>query len=343
MKDKENVMYSKDVVSFARRQGYFSGKDEDFNFAAAYCPFDFGGLRYCHARVWRFFDMYGAEDMTPYLDWAKGNPEATAMPLYMKPKKPLTLEDVQAGMRDHYEGSPFDMSGQPAGGTFDMPYRLAPLGYEVDGVKYFNERPISTMQSAFVFVAQMRRSLPDAVGGVLWFGTDDANMMLYTPVYCCTNRVPDCYAQRYADPVTFSWKSSYWVFNWVANMIYPKYSLMAGDMKRVQAEFEQNTIAEARALEAEIAKNYTQSPKYYNEMLTEYSCNTGEKALAEWKKLAEYLIVKYNDYTIKPEKDGRFVRTPSGVGASVKRPGYPDRVLKEQVKQTGDKYRVPNQ
>ena len=334
-------MYAKDVVSFARKQGYFSGKDEDFNFAAAYCPFDFGGLRYCDARVWSFFNMFGEEDMNKYLDWAKGDATATAIPLYMKPKKPLTLQDVQNGMRDHYEGTPFDISGELGGGMYDMPYRLSPLSFEVDGVKYFNERPISTFQSAFVFVAQMRRSLPDAVGGVLWFGCDDADMMIYTPVYCCTDRVPDCYAQEYADPVTFSWKSSYWVFNWVANMVYPKYSLVIDDLRRVQRGFENRTIEECKEFEAEIAKNYKGSPAYAKKQLTDYTCRVAEDALAEWKKFAEYMIVKYNDFTIKPEKNGKFERTPSGVGATVKRPGYPKAYLKEYVKQTGDKYVIP--
>jgi dipeptidase len=285
--------------------------------------------------------MFGAEDMNKYLDWAKGDATAEAIPLYMKPKKPLSLQDVMNGMRDHYEGTPFDLSGEIAGGMFDMPYRLSPLSFEVDGVKYFNERPISTFQSAFVFVAQMRRSLPNAVGGVLWFGCDDADMMIYTPVYCCTDRVPDCYAEKYADPVTFSWKSSYWVFNWVANMVYPKYSLVIDDLRRVQRGFESRTIEECQALEAEIAKNYKSSPAFAKRQLTDYTCRVAEDALAEWKKFAEYMIVKYNDFAIKPEKNGKFERTPSGVGANVKRPGYPKAFLKEHVKQTGDKYVIP--
>ena len=342
MKDKKNVMYSKDVVSFARKRGYFDGKDEDFNFAAAYCPFDFGGLRYCDARVWSFFNMYGEEDMNKYLDWAKGDTNATPIPLYMKPKKLLTLQDVQNGMRDHYEGSPFDLSNELGGGIYDMPYRLSPLSFEVDGVKYFNERPISTMQSAFVFVAQMRSSLPDAVGGVLWFGADDANMIIYTPVYCCMDRVPDCYSEKYADPVKFSWKSSFWVFNWVANMIYPKYNLVADDMKRVQNDFENRVLNECQKMEIEAAKNIKGSPKYVKNMLTDYSCNVAEEALSEWKSFAEYMIVKYNDFVVKPEKNGTFERVSSGVGASVKRFGYPKNYLKEYVKQTGKKYVIPS-
>ncbi|MBQ2126494.1 MAG: C69 family dipeptidase [Bacteroidaceae bacterium] len=159
MKDKENVRYSKDVIKFARKMGYFNGKDEDFDFAAAYCPADFGGLRYCDARVWSFFNMFGEEDMNRYLAWAQGDATAEPMPLYMKPKAPLSLQDVQRGMRDHYEGTPFAITDDLGAGPYNMPYRPSPLSFKVDGKEYFNERPISTFQTAFTFVAQLRSYL----------------------------------------------------------------------------------------------------------------------------------------------------------------------------------------
>jgi dipeptidase len=280
--------------------------------------------------------------MNKYLDWAKGDATATAIPLYMKPKKPLSLQDVMNGMRDHYEGTPFDISGEIAGGMFDMPYRLSPLSFEVDGVKYFNERPISTFQSAFVFVAQMRRSLPDPVGGVLWFGCDDADMMIYTPVYCCTDRVPDCYAEEYADPVTFSWKSSYWVFNWVANMVYPKYSLVIDDMRKVQNRLESSIYEQSKTVEAEALAAMENSPRYAKKILNDFTCDAAETALAEWKKFGEFIIVKYNDFVVKPEENGRFKRSSTGLGATVKRPGYPEMYRKQIVEQTGDKYLMPD-
>lgn len=342
MKDKENVMYSKDVIKFARKQGYFDGKDADFDFAAAYCPADFGGLRYCDARVWSFFNMYADADMNEYLDWASGDATATPMPLYVKPKAPLSLQDVQMGMRDHYEGTPFDVTQDIGGGIYNMPYRLSPLSFKYDGKEYFNERPISTFQTAFTFVAQLRDYLPNAIGGVMWFGTDDANMVVYTPVYCCTTEIPACYAAEYADPVTFSWKSSFWVFNWVANMIYPKYSLVVEDMKRVQCELEKHIYEQSVAIEQEALSSISSSPKRAIKLLNDFTCSSAETALAEWKKFGEFIIVKYNDFVVKPEKEGRFLRTSTGIGATVKRPGYPEEYKRELIKQTGDKYLVPS-
>lgn len=341
MKDKENVLYSKDVIKFARKQGYFDGEDKDFDFAAAYCPADFGGLRYCDARVWSFFNMYADVDMNQYLAWASGDATATPMPLYVKPKAPLSLQDVQTGMRDHYEGTPFDVTQDIGGGIYNMPYRPSPLSFECDGKEYFNERPISTVQTAFTFVAQLRNYLPNPVGGVMWFGTDDSNMIVYTPVYCCTTEVPECYAAEYADPVTFSWKSSFWVFNWVSNMIYPKYSLIVDDMKRVQGELEERIYKQSIDVEKQAAECFASSPKYAISILNDFTSCAAQTALSEWKNFGEYIIVKYNDLVVKPEKNGKFQRTSTGIGATVKRPGYPEEYRRALVKQTGDKYLIP--
>lgn len=342
MKDKENVMYSKDVIKFARKMGYFDGKDADFDFAAAYCPADFGGLRYCDARVWSFFNMYADLDMNEYLAWASGDATATPMPLYVKPKQKLSLQDVQKGMRDHYEGTPFDVTQDIGGGIFNMPYRLSPLSFKYEGKEYFNERPISTFQTAFTFVAQLRGSLPNAIGGVMWFGADDSNMIVYTPVYCCTTTIPDCYAAEYADPVTFSWKSSFWVFNWVANMIYPKYSMVIDDMRKVQSELEGRIYEQSKKVEAEALASVGNSPKYAVKMLNDFTICAAETALKEWKEFGEFIIVKYNDLVVKPETDGRFHRSSTGIGARVSRPGYPDAYKKQLIEQTGDKYLIPS-
>ena len=341
MKDKENVMFSKDVIKFARKKGYFNGKDEDFSFAMAYCPPDFGGLRWCDARAWSFFNMYADADMSEYLPWASGDATATPMPLFFKPKKLLTLQDVQVAMRDHFEGTPFDVTTDLGGGIYNMPYRLSPLTFEYEGKEYFNERPISTFQSAFTFVAQMRAHLPREIGGVMWFGCDDANMIVYTPVYCSLDRVPLCYSAEEADPVTFSWNSSFWVFNWVSNMIYPKYSLVADDMKRVQSELEKGFYDRSIALEAEWAAMLKESPKYALAAIKDFSCDCAEEALREWKKFGEYVIVKYNDLVVKPEKNGRFARTATGIAVPPKRPGYPKAYIKRLVEETGDKYLMP--
>lgn len=341
MKDKDNVLYSKDVIKFARKQGYFDGEDKDFDFADAYCPADFGGLRYCDARVWSFFNMYADVDMEQYIPWASGDVNATPMPLYVKPKRLLSLQDVQLGMRDHYEGTPFDVTQDIGGGIYNMPYRLSPLGFEYDGKEYFNERPISTFQTAFTFVAQLRSFLPNPIGGVMWFGADDANMIVYTPVYCCTTEIPKCYAAENADPVEFSWNSSFWVFNWVSNMIYPKYSLVVNDMKRVQGELENRIYEQSVEVENEALACIKSSPKYGTKILNDFTVSSAETALAEWKKFGEYIIVKYNDLVVKPEKDGKFQRTSTGIGATVMRPGYPEEYKKQIIEQTGDKYLVP--
>ena len=341
MKDKENVRYSKDVIKFARKMGYFDGKDEDFDFAAAYCPADFGGLRYCDARVWSFFNMFGAEDMNKYLAWASGDATAEPMPLYMKPKAPVTLKDMQNGMRDHYEGTPFDVTKDLGAGPFNMPYRLSPLSFKVDGKEYFNERPISTFQTAFTFVAQLRSSLPDAVGGVMWFGTDDANMVVFTPVYCCATEVPDCYKECYADPVEFSWKSSFWVFNWVANMIYPKYSMVIEDMRAVQGALEAKFYVQSKEVEEQALAVIDASPKYAVKMLTELTCNSAEEALAEWRKFGEKIIVKYNDFVVKEEKNGKVQRGKTGLVGKIVRPGYTEEYKRAIVEQTKDKYLIP--
>ena len=341
MKDKENVRYSKDVIKFARKMGYFSGKDEEFDFAAAYCPADFGGLRYCDARVWSFFNMFGEEDMTKYLAWASGDATAEPMPLYMKPKKPMTLQDVQNGMRDHYEGTPFEITGDLGAGPYDMPYRPSPLSFKVDGKEYFNERPISTFQTAFTFVAQLRSELPDAVGGVMWFGADDANMVVFTPVYGCATVVPDCYKECYADPLEFSWKSSFWVFNWVSNMIYPKYSMIIDDMRAVQATLESAVYEQSKAVEAEALAAIGTSPKYAVSLLTDFTCHSGETVLAEWKKFGEKIIVKYNDFVVKSEKNGKLDRGATGLGGRVVRPGYSEKYWRAVVESTGDRYLIP--
>ena len=342
MKDKENVRYSKDVVKFARKMGYYNGTDADFDFAAAYCPADFGGLRYCDARAWSFFNMFADADMSKYLAWASGDASAEPMPLYFKPKAPLSLQDVQRGMRDHYEGTPFDITEDLGAGPYKMPYRMSPLSCEVDGKEYFNERPISTFQTAFTFVAQLRSYMPDAVGGVMWFGTDDANMVVYTPVYCSATAVPDCYAQRYADPVEFSWKSSFWVFNWVSNMIYPKYSMVIDDMRAVQGELENRIYEQSRNVEAEALLAMKDSPKYAVGMLTDFTCNSSEMALAEWKRFGEKVIVKYNDFVVKKEENGRIKRSNTGLVDEIVRPGYPKEFWKKVAEETGDRYLVPD-
>ena len=337
--DKDNCIYSPDVISFAREKGYFDGLNKDFSFADAYCPLDFGGLRACEARVWSFYNMFNKSVGTAYLPYIQGKSNEP-MPLYIKPTNKVSVRDIQQAMRDHYENTPLDITNDMGATAFQMPYRLSPLTFEVDGQKYFNERPISTQQSAFTFVAQMRSTMPDAVGGVLWFGTDDANMTVFAPVYCCTNRLPACYTSDVADCVTFSWDSAFWIYNWVADMIRPRYSLMIGDMRKLQNQLEDTYEAAQAGIEQAAIAMLEQDEAKGKEFLTNYTCMTAQAAVDSWKKLGEYLIVKYNDGVVKKtDKDGKLMRTADG-NAIVVRPGYPKEFLKELVKATGDRYKV---
>ena len=338
LKDKKNCLYSKDVIKFAREKGYFEGKDSEFDFAAAYCPVDFGGLRYCDARAWSYFNMFAATDMNEYLPWAMGDTSATPMPLYVQPKQKVSVRDVQHAMRDHYEGTPMDITGDLGAGPWSMPYRPSPLSFKVDDKTYFNERPISTQQTAFTFVSQMRSNLPNAIGGVLWFGTDDANMAVFTPVYCCTNVVPECYKREKADPVTFSAESAFWLFNMVSNMVYPRYSALIGDLKKVQQECEDGFAAGQAAVEAKAQELYNDNPPKAVAMLTKYTAETAMSTMAAWGNLAKFLIVKHNDMVVKPEENGVFKRIETGEAVSPVRNGYPEHFNRRVANETGDRY-----
>lgn len=342
LKDKNNVMYAKDVITFARKKGFFSGKDADFSFANAYAPADFGAIRYCETRVWSFYNKW-VNGMEQYLDYVDGKHigKAEPMPLYFKPKQQLSLQDVMNSMRDHYEGTPFDITKDAGAGPYDAPYRPTPLSWEYQGKKYFNERPISTQQTAGTYVIQVRASMPNAVGGVLWFGNDDPNMVAYTPIYCCVSKVPECYNPKDANDVNFSWNSAFWVENWVSNMTYPRYSQLFPSLQAVRQDVEGGYIAQQAQVESHAQTLLAQDPARAKAYLTDYSTTCANQMLARWKKLGEYLIVKYNDQTVKPEKDGKFELTPDGLGKAVERTGFNDSYKKVIVDQTADKYLQP--
>ena len=342
LKDKNNVMYAKDVITFARKKGFFSGKDADFSFANAYAPADFGAIRYCETRVWSFYNKW-VNGMEQYLDYVDGKHigKAEPMHLYFKPKQQLSLQDVMNSMRDHYEGTPFDITKDAGAGPYDAPYRPTPLSWEYQGKKYFNERPISTQQTAGTYVIQVRASMPNAVGGVLWFGNDDPNMVAYTPIYCCVSKVPECYNPKDANDVNFSWNSAFWVENWVSNMTYPRYSQLFPSLQAVRQDVEGGYIVQQAQVESHPQTLLAQDPARAKAYLTDYSTTCANQMLARWKKLGEYLIVKYNDQTVKPEKDGKFELTPDGLGKAVERTGFNDSYKKVIVDQTGDKYLQP--
>lgn len=340
-KDKTNVLYSKDVIKFARQKGWFSGKDADFSFRDAYCPLDFSGIRICDARVWSFFRRH-ADGMDAYLPYINGEDNAHGMPLYVKPNHLLSVRDVQNAMRDHFEDTPLDIRHDIGAGAYEMPYRPTPLTKTVDGVTYYNERPTSTQQSGFSFVGQMRGYLPDAIGGIAWWTNDDANMAAFTPVYCAVTEVPECYVrvQDERDELTFSWKSAFWLENLVANIVYPYYSKMFPDLLQARDELEdgyeqgiQQTDTEAKAL-------YESDPAEAVAYLTRYSREAAEQMMTRWQRLFQYIVVKHNDMAVKPEADGHFLRTKEGLGAPVKRPGYSGNYWRRIVQETGDRYKM---
>lgn len=343
MKDKKNVMYAKDVITFARKKGYFTGKDADFSFADAYAPADFSAIRFCETRVWSFYNKW-VNGMEQYLDYVDGKHigQAKPMPLYFKPKQKLSLQDVMSSMRDHYEGTPFDITKDVGAGPYEAPYRPTPLVWEHKGKKYFNERPISTQQTAGTYVIQLRASLPNAIGGVLWYGNDDPNMVAYTPVYCCASKAPECYDPKDASDVKFSWNSAFWVENWVSNMTYPRYSQLFPSVKAAREELESKYASQQAEIEAQAKTLLSQDPARAKAYLTDYSAQCAKQMMNRWKQLGEYLIVKFNDQSIKPEKDGKYEMTPDGLGKAVERPGFNKNYREVITKETGDKYLIPS-
>ena len=346
-KGQETVLWSKNVVSYARLMGWYNGKDQDFSYNAAYAKPDFSGRRICDARVWQFFRRY-ADGMDRYIPWAEGrDANAEVMPLWVKPNKQLTVQDVQAAMRDHFEGTPFDVSDQSqdkadiGGGIWQMPYRVTPLYFEVDGKKCFNERPTSTQQTAWTFVSQMRSWLPREIGGCFWFGNDDPNMVAYTPVYCCTNQQPDCYNGKGADDITFSMDNAFWVENWVSNMVYPRYSALFPDLKQVRDSLESSYFFEQKGIE-QIAQTKEGADRV--SFLTKYTCMQADKMIQRWRQLATFLIVRHNDMAVRPvDEKGNFKRNKYGLGERVQRPGYPEAYRKELINRTGDKLLKPEE
>ena len=335
------VLHSKNVVSFARQKGWYKGTDKDFSWKNTYAFPDFSGRRWCEARVWSFFNHH--KDMSRWLPWAIGKDKnAEDMPLWIVPNKKLSVQDLESDMRDHYEGTELSVADgkDMGGGIWQMPYRPTPLAFKVNGKSYFNERPTSTQQTGFSYVSQMRSWLPREIGGVLWFGNDDGNMIAYTPIYCGNTVQPECYNTPGADAVTFSMKNAYWVCNWVSNMVYPRYSMMFPSLKTVRDSLEASYFANQAAVEAKAKELYKDNKDTAIKYLNDYSNQKAQQMLARWRQLAFYLIVKYNDMTVKPEADGKFTRTKEGIGTTVERPGYPEAFKEKLVKETGDKFEV---
>lgn len=348
LNDSDNCLYSKDVISFAREKGWFDGKNKDFSFSDVYAPVDFGGARFCEARVWAGFNKV-ASGMDQYIEYAEGKVEhggennyaSNRMPLWIKPDKKLTVKDVMEMMRDHFEGTDLDMTQDIGAGPYKLPYRWRGLTWKVDSVEYCNERAISTQQTGFSFVAQSRASLPDPIGGILWFGVDDTYSTCYAPMYCGITEVPECFRVGNGDMLTYSPTSAFWTFNKVTNFAYLRYDEMIQHVRATQATIEGKFMETTPAIDAAAKMLYEKSsPEKAREFLTMYSDNEANNMTAQWEKLFEYLLVKYIDGNVKKEKDGEFERNEWGMPASPDQPGYPEWWYDAIVKSTGDHFKV---
>lgn len=332
------TVYAEDVVSFAESKGYYKGSDRDFSFTAAYAPVDFGGARFCEMRVWSFFRSVDSE-MNKYEGYAAGTDLQNPMPLWIKPTKRVKLHEVMDAMRDHLEGTRFDMTKDAGAGPGQCPYRWRPLTWKYNGKEYVNERATATQQTGFVFVAQSRSNVPDPIGGILWFGVDDAASTVFTPMFCGMLRVPRAFEVGNGSLLKYSPTSAFWLFNKVANYTYLRYNLMHADLRKAQLGLENQYISDVEGITQEAEALYKQSPEKAREYVTNASIRMSRITMATWEELYEFLLVKYIDGNVKVEKNGVFEHTPEseGIPVHVQNPEYPDSWKAEVVKETGDK------
>ncbi len=335
------VVYAHDVISFAREKGYFNGKDAEFSFSDVYAPLDFGAARFCELRVWSMFNKV-TEEMDEFWEYATGeNLEGERMPLFVKPTRKLTPQDLMSFKRDYLQGTELDMSQDAGAGPFGLPYRWRGLTWEYDGQEYFNERVTATQQTGFSFIAQMRSWLPDPIGGINWFGVDDAGTTVYVPFYCGINRVPETWAEGNGDILDYKDDAAFWVFNRVAHFAYLFYNRVMPDVQKAQNELETKFAQYTPGVDAAAIKLWETNPDLGREFLTDYSVSMGEQTVKRWKELGEFLLVKYLDGNRKQEKNGRFLRNPWGYPQPPSFPGYSDQWKEDVIKNTGERFKYP--
>lgn len=340
-KDKENVKYAKDLIPFAKRRGYFKGKDADFSFADAFEHHTMSTRRGCDARVWSFFRRFN-KDAEKYYDWCAGKSNEP-MPLYIIPDRKVSLQDMQARMRDHFEDTPFNMTSDPGMGPDSVPYRWRPMDYTVNGKNYCMERAIATQQTGWHFVSQSRANVPDPVGGILWFGTDDTNTSVYMPFYCSLTEIPEEVRVGNGDLLTFSPTSNFWMTNWVANQAYNRYDLMIPDIRRVQGALEEGFIAERAGKEAELIALYEAgNTDALQKAVNADAAKVAKKATDSYRDLGQYLLVRFLDGNRKKvNADHSFKRSATGMPVSPDFPGYNKAYYENIVNKTGDHFLVP--
>lgn len=336
------VVYAYDVIDFARSKGYFSGNDADFSFCEAYAPLDFGAARFCELRVWAFYNRV-CGDMQQYWDYATGKTKSGAMPLFVKPNRKLSYQDLTAAMGDYLQGTELDMSKDVGAGPHGLPYRWRPMTWKYNDKEYFHERVTATQQTAFSWVAQMRNWLPNHIGGLFWYGLDDANHTVHTPFYCGMSSVPHSYAEGNGDILTYSDNAAFWVFNRVSHFSYLFYDRVIVDIRKKQNEYAEKYKAYIPVIDAGAVSLHKENPERAVEFITDFSHNMANALVNDWKNFSNFLLVKYLDGNIKQEIDGEFIRTPYGFPKGLKQFDYPDEWKKTIIDQTGDKFLVPKE
>jgi dipeptidase len=337
-------VYADDVIMAARNLKLYNGSDQDFSFSDTYAPISFSGARFCEVRVWSFFKSVN-DDMDQYFSYVSGHDLSKRMPLWIKPNRKISNYDMMNFMRDHLEGTALDMRKDIGAGSFGLPYRWRPLEWKVsddpNAEEYCNERATATQQTGFVFVAECRNWLPDPIGGIFWFGVDDAATTVFNPMYCGITEIPECFKKGNGDMLTYSPTSAFWVFNLVANLCYQRYDLMSTDALKVQKKLESQFVSETASVDEQALKLYNSDKKQALDFITSYSVKSAQNTFDQWKTLSEYLIVKYIDGNIKKEKDGKFERNKWGNPVMPLQPGYSDEWKKSVIQETGDKLLVP--
>ena len=344
--DTANVKMSRNCIAFARQRGYFKGKDSEFSFCDAYNPPTFGGRRLGDMRVWSIYRRLttGMDRYIPYVEGIKPMSEVEPLPMWIIPDKPLSVNTVIECLRDHLEGTPFSFNDEddPGAGIYDTPFRPQPLRYDDNGTTMFNERAVSTAHTAFTFVCQLRSFMPREVGGVMWWGNDDSAMVTYTPVYCCSTRVPHCYNVPEADAFHFSDESAYWVCNWVSNMVYPRWSLLYPELEQVRDSLQASYFAHQDEIEKQALALLPSNRDKAIDLLTTYGDQVGQQMVARWRQMAYHMIVKYNDGVIRLEdENGVYKRNSSGFRPRLERPGMSPKARRQIHKSTGKRYEVP--
>ena len=334
------TVYHEDVISFARKKGYFDGKDKNFSFSDTYAPVSFAGARFCEARVWSMFRKVKS-GMDKYTDYVKGHDLDNRMPLWIKPEEKISVQDMFDFMRDHFENTPLDMTQDIGAGPFDLPYRWRPLYWEVDGKKYCNERAVATQQTGFSFVTQSRNWLPDEIGGINWFGVDDAASSVYVPMYCGMQDVPETYAEGNGSLREWSENSAFWTFNQVSNLAYTRYDEIHPHIAELQGKYEDKFVNYVEGVDKAAKKLYERDEQAARDFVTNFSVTAANKLVDDWKEFYQFLFMKYMDGNIKKTDGREFLTNGHGVLKSPDQPGYGEDWYRKIIKQTGDKFKVP--